>query len=239
MTTAIIVQARFGSTRLPGKVMMRLRESTILSEVLRRCMAVPGADTVCCAISDHADSDPLVAEAEAAGAVVVRGSNDDVLARYLKAARAVNADVVLRVTSDCPLMDPVVCGDLLVLRQAEDADFACNNDPPSFPYGLDCEVFTLALLERAAAQAQRDEDREHVGPWMRRASDVRRVCLGGPGGVAKKQRWTVDHPKDLEFIRTIFDRLPPPPDILPWQDVMAIVQSDPSLASINAEYARP
>jgi spore coat polysaccharide biosynthesis protein SpsF (cytidylyltransferase family) len=106
MTIAIIVQARYGSTRLPGKIMRPLGGATVLRRVLDRCARIPGADVVVCAIPDTDENEPVAAEAARAGAVVVRGDERDVLARYAKAASAVGADMVMRVTSDCPFIDP-------------------------------------------------------------------------------------------------------------------------------------
>ena len=148
MTTAIVVQARMGSTRLPGKVLKPLAGTTVLEEMLRRCRAIPGADIVVCAIPEDAADDPLIAPAKRAGAVVARGSASDVLSRYRKAADQVDADIVVRITSDCPLTDPSLCGEVIALREARGVDYAANNMPPGFPHGLDCEAFTAASLRR-------------------------------------------------------------------------------------------
>ncbi|NNG04292.1 MAG: NTP transferase domain-containing protein, partial [Inquilinus sp.] len=117
MTVAVIVQARRASTRLPDKVLKRLAGETVLSHVLRRCAAVPGADAVCCAIPDDPACDALAGEAGRAGATVFRGSEQDVLARTAGAAEALGAGTVLRVTSDCPLIDPEICGQVLALHR--------------------------------------------------------------------------------------------------------------------------
>src|SRR5439155_5489828 len=110
--------------------------------------------------------DSLIAPAESVGAVVVRGSALDVLSRCAKGDAAVRATTVMRVTSDCPLIDPQVCGSVLRLREREGADYASNNIEPSFPHGLDCEAFTSAALAEAAARAIESYDREHVTPWI-------------------------------------------------------------------------
>ena len=117
--TAVIIQAHMGSTRLPGKVLMDLCGRTALSHVIERCRAIENADTVCCAVPESSENDVVAAEAERAGAVVFRGSESDVLERYYLAAKQLNADVVLRVTADCPLLDPAVSAAVLKLREAE------------------------------------------------------------------------------------------------------------------------
>lgn len=203
MTTAVIVQARVGSTRLPGKVLKPLGPHTVLEEVLRRCRKIPGIDVVVCAIPDGAEDAALIAPAERAGARVVRGPGDDVLARYAKAAAAVGADVVMRVTSDCPLIDPEICGEVLALRIRHEANFAANDLEPTFPHGLDCEVFTMSVLREALNSAVDPYDREHVTPWMRRADHLVRVNLRSHYPQYAGLRWTLDYPEDLAFIQAV------------------------------------
>jgi glutamate-1-semialdehyde 2,1-aminomutase/spore coat polysaccharide biosynthesis protein SpsF len=234
VTTAIVVQARMGSTRLPGKVLMALGPHTVLEEVLRRCVAVVGADIVVCAIPDEAADDALVPVAEAAGAMVVRGSTLDVRARYLAAAEAAKADVVLRVTSDCPLIDPALCAAVLAVRESAGVDYCANNMPPSFPHGLDCEVFTTEALRRAARSNGPDGDREHVTPWLRRAPEISRAAIVGPGGDAAHARWTLDWPEDLEFLRAAAALIKPPPAIAPWTNLVARLADRPDIVALNA-----
>lgn len=162
--TGVIVQARIGSSRLPGKVLMRLGDRTVLAHVLERCLAICGIDVVCCAVPDGPADDRVAEEARRSGAEVFRGSETDVLDRYYRAAATFRLDVILRVTADCPLLDPGVCGDVLSLRSAAGADYVCNNLPPSWPHGLDCEAMTFAWLERAAHEASQPYEREHVTP---------------------------------------------------------------------------
>lgn len=231
---AVIVQARHGSTRLPGKVLKRLAGDTVLAHVLRRCAAVEGADVVCCAIPDGADCEAVAAEALTCGAEVFRGSESDVLDRYHGAAQALGADTVMRVTSDCPLIDPAVCAALLALYEAEDVDYACNNAPPSWPHGLDCEVFSAAALGRAAKAAVSPREREHVTPWLRENPAVTRANLDGPGGAMASLRWTLDYPVDLVFFQALFALLPAGPEIPGWADIAALLQDNPAIAAINA-----
>jgi spore coat polysaccharide biosynthesis protein SpsF len=233
MTVAIIVQARMHSTRLPGKVLRKLGAATVLRHVLKRCAAIPGSDVVVCAIPENADCDPIAEEAASAGAVIVRGSESDVLGRYHKAALAVSADTIMRVTSDCPLIDPAVCGQVLALRKQENADYASNNMPPSFPHGLDCEAFTIKSLANAAQSASEAHDREHVTPWLRRDTNVRRANLSTPCKEFSGQRWTLDFPEDYDFFQAVWaamDQSATPS----WETVAALVASRPEIASLNA-----
>jgi spore coat polysaccharide biosynthesis protein SpsF (cytidylyltransferase family) len=231
--TACIIQARLGSTRLPGKVLEPLGDAPVLEHVLRRCQAIDGVDEVVCATVAGADGDAVAALADNLDVAVYRGPECDVLARYHGAAHAVGADVVMRVTSDCPLIDPEICAAVLKLRIEADADYAANNMPPSWPHGLDCEVFTIGALDEAATTAVAPEDHEHVTPWIRRNRAYRRVNLAGPGGEAVAQRWTLDYPEDLAFLRAVYERLPGGCAGRSWRAALAVLDREPQLALIN------
>lgn len=233
MTTAAIIQARWGSTRLPGKVLNELGGASVLAHVLARCAAIPMVDVVCCAVADDPDSDPVAAEANLCGAIVTRGSQTDVLARYHAAAQNVDADIILRVTSDCPLIDPTICNAVLALQQSDDLDYACNNMPPSWPHGLDCEVFTRDLLDRAAVQATTKHEREHVTPWMRTNPDIRTGNFPGPGGDVTRQRWTLDYPEDHTFMTRVFDKIPPFPAIAPYAQLQSLLDTHEDISILN------
>lgn len=231
--TACIVQARVGSTRLPGKVLATLGHAPVLEHVLRRCQAITGVDAVVCATVEGTDGDAVAALAKDMDIAVYRGSERDVLARYHGAAHAADADIVLRVTSDCPLIDPEVCAAVLRLREEAEADYAANNMPPSWPHGLDCEAFTIEALDEAALTATAAEDHEHVTPWIRRNRAYQRVNLPGPGGELTAQRWTLDYPEDLAFLRAVYDRLPDGCAGQSWHVTADILSREPQLALIN------
>lgn len=233
MKAAVIVQARQTSTRLPGKVLLELNGRTVLSYVLERCQAIPGADVVCCAVPEGVEHDAVAHEAKACGAVVSRGSLDDVLARYYWAAKELRADIIMRVTSDCPMIDPQLCGQVLASILEDNAEYACNNMPASYPHGLDCEAFTFDILERAHLEAQSIFDREHVTPYMRSHSGVKRVNIEGPGGDTVHHRWTLDTAQDFAFMEDIFARLPVGPEGWNWRVPLSIVEADPALDMLN------
>ena len=238
MRTAVIIQARMGSTRLPGKVLMDLGGRSVLARVIERAKAIPGCDVVVCAVPEGPDDDPVAQEAAAAGALVTRGSRDDVLDRYRRAAQAVGADAVMRVTSDCPLIDPKVCGDLIALFHRSGADYACINDPATWPHGLECEIFSYAWLDKAAREARKPSEREHVSPFIRTHPDAKRINMPGPGPETVRHRWTLDHADDLTFLRTLWARLPEGEAAWDWRVPFAIVEADPALAAINAGHDR-
>lgn len=231
--TACIVQARVGSTRLPGKVLAPIGGTPVLTHVLRRCLAIKGVDVVVCATVDSSDGDSVSALAEKLNVHVFRGSENDVLARYHGAAHDVGAEIVMRVTSDCPLIDPEVCAAVLCLRAEEGADYAANNMPPSWPHGLDCEAFTIAALDEANEAATEPADREHVTPWIRRNRTFHRVNLAGPGGELTEQRWTLDYPEDLVFLRELYARVGHTERYPSWREIAHLVNQEPRLTLIN------
>jgi spore coat polysaccharide biosynthesis protein SpsF (cytidylyltransferase family) len=231
---AAIIQARYGSTRFPGKVLEDLAGKTVLAHVIERCRLTRGIDAVVCAIPDDDKSDIVATEAEQCGAVVIRGSEHDVLDRFVKAADANGAEVVMRVTSDCPLTDPEINARVIDLLRAENCDYACNNMPVTWPHGLDCEVFTREVLLRAGREADQSYDREHVTPWIRTAQGIRRANLPGPGGVEADYRWTLDYPEDLAFFRAVHARLPDAAGVAGYREVSALLKQHPDIATINA-----
>lgn len=204
MNVVAIVQARIGSSRLPGKVLKSLGDGTMLDQVLTRCQAIEGVDAVCCAIPAGRGDDPVADAAQRLGVHVVRGSERDVLDRYEQAANRLNADVVLRVTSDCPFLDPAVAADVVRLVILSGFDYACNNMPPTWPHGFDCEAVTRDWLACAAASAGAPADREHVTPWLRRNTNVRRANLRSPSPALAAYRLTVDRPEDLALAQALF-----------------------------------
>lgn len=222
-----------GSTRLPGKVLMRIGGTTVLDHVLTRCRAIAGVDVVCCAIPDSASSDPVAAEARRIGVEVYRGSENDVLDRYWQAARALKADIVMRVTSDCPLLDPAVAAEVLALRTRKNVDYACNNMPPTWPHGLDCEALTFTWLERAAREAKAPPDREHVTPYVRNHPESRKANFPCPDASLAKHRWTLDTQADLDFMRALFPRLPAGSAGWNWRAPLAAVTADSALAHVD------
>ena len=206
MTTACIIQARLGSTRLPAKVLLPLPTGrTVIEEVIYRCKRIEGVDVVVAALPETAENDLLLPYCKGADRIT-RGSERDVLARYAKAAEEVSADVVMRITSDCPLIDPGVCNAVLGMRNEWDYGYVSNAWPARhFPHGLDCEVFTAAALFRAAHEVEDAEAREHVGPAIRRvAADYDQGLLKASNDLSHL-RWTLDTLDDYVAICKVFN----------------------------------
>ncbi len=234
MKTVAIIQARMGSSRLPGKVLEDLAGIPVLAWVVRAAAAIPGVDAAVVATTDQPGDDALAAWCDEQGVACHRGSETDVLDRYLMAAHAEQADVVVRMTSDCPLHDPQICGQIVLQRRLGDHDYASNVEPRSWPDGMDCDAFTLATLEATAERATDAADREHVTTYVRANPALfgmgRVIC---PVEGLADERWTLDTAEDLAFIRAIAERLPRT-DVAPsWLDIMAILEAEPELRRIN------
>jgi spore coat polysaccharide biosynthesis protein SpsF (cytidylyltransferase family) len=225
VSTVCVVQALASSKASAEALMTPLGSEPVLAHVLRRCRAVPGVDQVVCATVTGLAADAIAALADRLEVTVFRAVPADALAHYHAAALAVGADILLRVTSDCPLIDPQICGELLRLRTAEDADYAANNMPPSWPRGLDCEAFTFETLEEANEIASDPTDRLDVTPWIRRNRAFRRVNLAGPGGDWVEQRWMTGEPEDLAFLRAVYARISGTDPS--WREVATLIAREP------------
>ena len=237
MKIVCIVQARVGSSRLPGKILKPLGSACVLQHVLRRCRRIPSVDTVICATTHHPQDNEICRIAKFEGVTVFRGSESDVLERYHNAAQLAGADTILRVTSDCPLIDPLICDRVIELLKAKRADFTCNNMPPSWPHGLDCEAFTISALSAAHQNAVKEYDREHVTPWIRRNEGLRRLNLPREGSARHELRWTLDYPEDFDFFKAVFERYSDTNIILDTERLICALDNEPELAVINQRYA--
>lgn len=235
MTTIAILQARMGSTRLPGKVLRPLAGVRVLDRVSAAARRVPGVDRLVVATSTGEADDAIAAWGAETGISVFRGDEQDVLGRFAAAcadAGLADDDVVLRLTADCPLIDPQVCGMVLRLMRDPAVMLASNVDPATWPDGLDCEAFRVGALRAAAAEATRPSDREHVGPFIRRNRHrfpARNLRCPVPG--LGDERWTLDTPEDAAFLDAVLGRLA---DRFGFLDVLAVLDAAPDLRGLNA-----
>ena len=236
MRVTAIIQARMGSTRLPGKVLMDLGGETVLSRVVSRVRRASLVQEVVVATTESASDDAVVAESGRLNASVFRGSERDVLDRYFAAAKHFRSDAVVRITSDCPLIDPSLIDDLINKFLEERADFACNVWPRTYPRGLDAEVFTTAALSRVWQMADQPHQREHVTPlfYERKDADLFRfVSVRGEADFSR-HRWTLDTREDLQLIRSIYAALNNRSDFS-WREALELVESSPELYAQNSQ----
>ncbi len=237
MKTVAIVQGRMASSRLPDKILKDIGGKPMLAWVVDQARKARHIDQVVVATTHETSDDPVEAFCLASGIPCYRGSMLDVLDRFYQAARLFEADVVVRFTADCPLIDPRLVDQVLEEFFKTGADFAANRLPPPFtrtyPIGLDTEVATFAALERAWKEASAKHDREHVMPYLYEVEGRFKVVRLEHKQDYGWMRWTVDTPADLELIRQIAARLKDQPDFT-WMDVVRIFEREPELALINS-----
>lgn len=240
------------STRLPEKVLLDIAGEPMLSRVVTRTSRATSVDQVLVATTTDASDDSVAARCDSMGIPYSRGGMHDVLDRYYRAAKQAKADVVVRVTADCPVIDPDLIDDCVNALLDGSYDFTCNRLPLPFtrtyPIGLDTEVCTFTALEKSWSGASETFHREHVMPYLYEGVELSVVNDGLSEGISQRgfkiaqlhhdpdygqMRWTVDTPEDLEFIRQVYARFDGRDDFS-WKDVLDLLQHEPELAAINS-----
>lgn len=235
MKIVAIIQARMGSTRLPGKVLLDLIGEPILVRVVSRSQRAMALDEVIIATTVDPKDEAIVKLCSSRGWNYFRGSEEDVLDRYYQTAKRYNVDVIVRITSDCPLIEPEII-DLVVREYLHDRslDYVSNTlSPRTFPRGLDVEAFTFEALERAWREDRNPAWREHVTPYIYRHPEKFRLKAVTNGKNLSHLRWTVDTLKDLEFVCRIYNYFGH--DRFTWREVLALLEKHPEWLEINKD----
>jgi spore coat polysaccharide biosynthesis protein SpsF len=233
-----IVQARTGSTRLPDKVFLPLMGQPLIWHIFNRIGFSKKINDYILATTTNASDDRLERWANENGIPCYRGSEDDVLSRYFGAATAIKADVIVRVTADDPFKDPGVIDDVIELLLEKDLDFAYNNNPPSFPEGLDTEVFTFDALKQANERSADAFEREHVTQYFYRNPSLFRQANFSSGKDMSHLRWTLDTAEDYEMARTVYQHLYEPGKIFLYNQVLALLEKQPAIGLMNKDVKR-
>jgi len=234
-----IIQARMSSTRLPGKILIDIGGISMIERVVERVRGAQTINQVVVATTLDDEDDRVAQLCEQNDIRFVRGPNQDVLGRYVQAARQFGADVVVRITADCPLMDPDVIDKTVAnfLEGDIEVDFGSNRGAGeirrTYPIGMDVEVFSREALERAGAEAHEPYQREHVTPYLYEQAGRFHTVTIDSGGEFGQLRWAVDTIEDLEFVRQIYQRLGDDSKFC-MQDVLEILEREPELFKINA-----
>jgi spore coat polysaccharide biosynthesis protein SpsF len=210
---------------------MDISGRSMLQRVLERVRAATLVDSVVVATSTDPQDDQIEHACKGKGVFCVRGSESDVLDRYRQAAEESRADIIIRITSDCPLLDPDLINQVITALTSSGADYASNFLVRRYPRGLDCEVFTRAALERAWKEAKQPYEREHVTPYIFEHPELFKHAAVTNDTDLSAYRWTVDTPEDLEFIRAVHAHLAHQP--FTWRDVVALLEREPHLLTIN------
>jgi len=236
MKTVAIIQARMGSIRLPKKVMSKINGMPMIEILLKRLSLSKELDQIIVATSKNDNNKPLIKHVNDLGYECYQGSESNVLSRYAHAAKASNADIIVRITGDCPLIDPQLVDELIIKFKNNDCDYLCNVNPPTYPDGLDIQITFSKKIFDANTNATSKYDKEHVMPYIYKSESTKCLSVKHSEDLSKN-RWTVDEKEDLIVINEIFD--PFKPNIkFSWQEVLKFMKKNPKIFSKNKNIKR-
>jgi spore coat polysaccharide biosynthesis protein SpsF len=241
MMRAAIIQARCGSTRFPEKIFANLSGKPLIWHVVNRLTYCGRIDKIMIATTTNPCDDRLQAWAAQQGLFVYRGDEHNVLNRYCAAAKAIGLereDIVIRITADDPFKEPALIDRVIEAVETGEAVFACNNNPPTFPEGLDCEAFTMAALEKSEKESADAYEREHVTQYMHRHPE-----LFKGKNIAQQEdlsclRFTLDTPEDYSMAREVYHHLYKENEIFTLKDMLRLFEKYPHIPAINSRVAR-
>jgi len=234
MKIAAIIQARMSSTRLPGKVLMDVGGETVLARVVRRLRRAALIEEIVVATTSSTADHLIVRECQRLSVRVFRGEENDLLDRYYHAAQGISAEGIVRITSDCPLIDPEITDNTIRSFQECRPDYASNALQRTYPRGLDTEVMTWDALARAWREARLSYQRVHVTPYIYENPDRFDILPVKGEADYSSHRWTLDTAEDLAFIRAVYDRVDND-DSFSWRDVLALLEREPELVELNRD----
>lgn len=233
-----IIQARMGSTRLPGKVMMDIVGKPMLWHVINRVQHAKRLDDIVIATTALNEDKQILELASEMGVKSYAGSEDDVLDRYYQAAIIHEAYAIVRITADCPLIDPDIIDGVIEFYLNHDFDYVSNTIKPTYPDGLDTEVFSLGVLKRAWKEATLASEREHVTPYIWKTPQMFRIKNLRNDTDLSYMRWTVDEERDLKFVREIYNKLYKECEMFYMGDVLKLLKKYSELMNINKDIIR-
>ena len=236
MRIVAIVQARMGSIRLPNKVMKSIGIIPMIEILLKRLNNSKLLNQIILATSTDTRNKPLVEHVESLGFTCQQGSDLDVLERYVQVAEQSKADVIVRITGDCPLVDPVLVDECITRFKETKVDYCANTSPPTFPDGLDIEVIKFSALKKAAQESTKLSHREHVTPYIREL-DVFSKSNYSNNEDFSALRWTIDDKEDFDVISKVFEHFKPN-IYFSWKEVLALYNNQPQLFTANFQTQR-
>ncbi len=236
---AAIIQARMGSTRLPGKIMMEIEGKSLLARVVERVKCSNKIDRIIIATTNM-PSDRKVSEfAKKESIACYEGSENDVLDRYYRASMEFKPEVIVRITADCPLIDPEIIGNTIDFFYSGNFDYVSTGRIVStFPDGLDTEVFKFRALKKAWKAAKLTSEREHVTPYIWKNEDMFKIGELKNNLDLSYMRWTVDEPSDLDFVKQIYKSLHKEGEVFHMRDILGLLEKTPGLLKINGNILR-
>ena len=233
-----IIQARLGSTRLPNKVMKYLGDKTVLEHVVSRVKQSKYIDEVFVATTIDRNNLPIIHLCSSQNIRVFFGSEEDVLDRFYQLAKLICPEHIVRITADCPLIDPEIIDLIIKTHLGSNCDYTSNTIEDSYPDGLDTEIFTFSSLTKAWQEAKLLSEREHVTPYMKKHPELFSLnSIVSKINYANK-RWTLDTDQDFEFLKSIFENLYYSNNFFGMNDIINLINEQPSLEKINANIIR-
>jgi len=235
---AVIIQARMGSTRLPNKVLTDIEGHPMLWHLIQRLKFSKYTFEIIIATT-NSDKDKLILKfSEDVKVKSYAGSEEDVLDRYYKAALKYKVNIIIRITSDCPLIDSEICDKVIKYYLENNFDYVSNTNPPTFPDGLDVEILNFKVLKKAWKEAKLKSEREHVTSYIWKNSHLFKFGNVTNNQNLSQMRWTVDEKEDLEFVREIYKNLYSKKPNFLMIDILNILKEKPELLKINNQYTR-
>jgi len=232
-----IIQARMGSTRLPGKVMKIIKGKTVLEHVVERVQAAKNIDDIVIATTVKSEDDVIVELSKKLSVKYFRGDENDVLSRYYYAARQNKSDVIIRITSDCPLIDPLILENMvdkfIELNQKDGIDYMSNTVERTYPRGLDAEIFTFKALKITFNEANKDYQREHVTPYIYQNPAKFKISVFRNDIDYSGYRLTLDTKEDLEVIKEIYNKLYNENILFYFAQILTLLKTHPEIEEIN------
>lgn len=239
MVIVAIIQARVGSTRLPKKVLAEIEGKPMLLHIIDRVKQAKRIDKIIIATTDLPEDKVIEEIAKNSGVEYFAGSEKDVLDRYYKAVKKFGADIIVRITGDCPVVDPELIDKTVKFFLETSCDYASTAYPKTtFPDGLDIWVFSFQALEKAWKEAVLPSEREHVTPYMWKHRELFKIATFQNNEDLSNMRWTVDEQIDLKFIRAIYKRLYKPGKLFLMKDILNLLNKEPELAKINQSISK-
>jgi len=238
MNVIAIIQARCGSTRFPNKVFADLAGKPLIWHVINRLHFAKEINQIVLATTINPQDDLLVEWAAKESVNIFRGSEENVLSRFYHAAKEYNADVIVRITADDPFKDPALIDSLIRELKKNDLDFIYNNNPPSFPEGLDCEIMKFSALEKAYNESVDKFEQEHVTQYLYRHKELFTQKNISNESDLSNLRWTIDTQEDYEMAKIIYDKLFTEDTIFHTNDILNLINKHPKIAQINSSVSR-
>ncbi len=235
-SSTAIIQARMGSTRLKGKILKPLAGKPVLWHIINRLNYSKYLSNIIIATTENSEDDVVVDFCKENNIQWFRGSECDVLDRYYQASKAFGSDSIVRITADCPVIDPTIVDEVIERFFEGDYDFYALGG--EYPDGLDCSIFKYNVLKDAWMNAELPSEREHVGPYMENHPEKNKIGRYDKFSQLSHYRWTLDEESDLRFLQAVFDRLYKPGRIFLTREIIDLLKSETQLLEINSGIVR-